>query len=116
MVELALSLPRNSKVDAFRTKKILKDAFHGVLPEALYKEPKRGWFSPGAKWLRIPEVTKVAREILSGDYYENTAELFDWKAIEKMLDDHLSKKEYNLTLLWAIMSFQMWAKNFRITL
>lgn len=115
LVDLAMSLPLGFKVTPFATKKILKDAFKNLLPAQLFKEPKRGWFSPGAKWIRRPEIEAVFRKVLSGDYYEPTAKLFNWDEVKVMLDDHISKKEYNLTILWAILSFQIWAKKYQIS-
>lgn len=116
VVDLAFSLPRKYKVDAFSMKKILKDAFKNELPEFLFREPKRGWFSPGAKWLRRKEVAEVAKRVLTPEYYPPTAELFNWPSVKEMFENHLSKKEYNLTILWAILTFQIWAKAHRITL
>lgn len=110
VAELALSLPTRFLATPFATKKILKDAFRGILPEALYKEPKRGWFSPGAKWLRRPEIQAIARRVVSEQYYDGTKDLFDWKGVGKMLADHIEKREYNLTILWMILTFQIWAK------
>ncbi len=114
VVALAKSLPLNYKVTPFTTKKILKDAFRKELPEALFKEPKRGWFSPGAKWLRRPEVRALVQEVLSESYYAPTSKLFNWQAVHTMLDNHIEKREYNLTVLWAILTFQIWAKKYMI--
>lgn len=104
------SLPRSHKVDLFRTKKILKDAFRGDLPPHLFGQPKRGWFSPAAKWLRRADFSRFARNVLSQSYYEGTADLFRWNALTEMLERHLARKEYNPTLLWALLTFQMWAR------
>jgi len=114
VVDLAMGLPLNFKVTPFTTKKILKDAFKKELPKNLFTEPKRGWFSPGAKWIRRGEIEKIFRNVLSPGYYTGTEELFEWYSVEKMLDNHISKKEYNLTILWAIFSFQVWAKQYEI--
>lgn len=116
VVDLAMSLPLHFKVTPFGTKKILKDAFRGVLPQELFKEPKRGWFSPGAKWIRREEIQKIFKKVLSPDYYASTESVFDWSEVSKMLEDHISKKEYNLTILWAILTFQIWAKKYSISL
>jgi asparagine synthase (glutamine-hydrolysing) len=111
LVEFARSLPRKYKVDLKETKKVLKDAFRNDLPKYLFSEPKRGWFSPAAKWLREPEFKKLAKELLNESYYSgSTSTLFDWRAVEGMLDRHIDKTEYNLTLIWAIMTFQAWSK------
>jgi asparagine synthase (glutamine-hydrolysing) len=116
VVDLALGLPKSYKVDLFNTKKILKDAFRDELPAILLNQPKRGWFSPGAKWLRRPEVKEVVKIILSPDYHAPTAKLFDWEGIRQMLENHIEKREYNLTILWAILTFQIWAKRYNIVL
>lgn len=107
-------ISRSYKLDLFRTKKILKDAFRNDLPDFLFNQPKRGWFSPGAKWLRNPEFAKFAREVLSQDYYDGTRELFNWTDVEEMLDKHIRKEKYNLTILWAILTFQIWAKTYNV--
>lgn len=114
LVTFSRSLPRSYKVDLFRTKKILKDAFRKDLPDFLFNQPKRGWFSPGAKWFRDPDFEKFAREVLSQNYYEGTRTLFNWSAVEEMLDKHISKEKYNLTILWAILTFQVWARKYKI--
>jgi asparagine synthase (glutamine-hydrolysing) len=110
IVNLAYSLPLSFKVTPFQTKKILKDAFRNVLPASLFSEPKRGWFSPGAKWLRNPEVRKVIENVLSEGYYQPTSQLFDWPSVQIVLRNHIDKQEYNLTILWAIITFQIWAR------
>jgi asparagine synthase (glutamine-hydrolysing) len=116
VVDLGMRLPLSMKVTPFTTKKILKDAYRDLLPPQLLREPKRGWFSPGAKWLRRPEIESIARQTLSEGYYEGTKGLFNWPGIETMLAGHIDKSEYNLTLLWAIMTFQIWAKTYMINL
>lgn len=114
VVDLALSLPLSYKVSPFQKKKVLKDAFRSILPEQLFKEPKRGWFSPGAKWLRREDMQSVVRRVLSSEYYPPTASLFKWDHIKKILEDHIEKREYSLTILWMIMTFQIWAKKHSI--
>ena len=82
LVAFSAAMPRSYKLDLFKTKKVLKDAFRNDLPDFLFNQPKRGWFSPGAKWLRDPDFEKFAREVLSKDYYEGTRMLFNWQEVE----------------------------------
>ncbi len=114
VVELSERLPRKDKVDLFRTKKILKDAFRGRIPDFLLDQPKRGWFSPAAKWLRHEEVYAFAKEVLRPLYYEPTKKLFRWEQVEKILLDHKEKREYNLVVLWSLLTFQLWAKEYQV--
>ncbi len=115
LVDFADTIPRKDKVSLVRTKIILKEAFRGKLPDELLNQPKRGWFSPGAKWLRYPEMANMAREILSPHYAPATRELFNWDEVQARLEAHLSGAYY-LTELWAILSLQVWAKKYKVTL
>lgn len=116
IVEYAASVSANEKVSFRSTKQILKDAFRDRLPEYLFSEPKRGWFSPAAKWLRREEVSRFADEVLSPSYNPATNALFKFDGIREMLDNHRDGKAYNLTMLWALIVFQIWAKEYKVTL
>lgn len=114
LVEFAATIPLKCKVSPFNTKIILKEAFKGRIPDYLFKQPKRGWFSPGAKWLRHPEVYRMAETILSEDYCRETRYIFNWGEVKKILKDHREKREYNITIIWAMLTFQVWAKRFNV--
>lgn len=114
LVTFAGSIPTNNKVDIWRTKKIMKSAFMGRLPKYLFDQPKRGWFSPAAKWLRHETIIKEVVDILSPDYYEPTNDIFNWPEVSSMFTLHRDKKNYNLTMIWAILTFQIWAKTFKV--
>lgn len=114
LVEFAATIPLKYKVSPFNTKIILKEAFKGRIPDYLFKQPKRGWFSPGAKWLRYPEVYRMAETILSEDYCRETRHIFNWGEVKKILKDHREKREYNITIIWAMLTFQVWAKRFNV--
>lgn len=116
LIELASQIPIKYKTNFKETKIILKDAYRGKIPDFLFNQPKRGWFAPYSKWLRHPDVRKMANELLSADYYQNTASMFNWPVVRQVLEDHCTQKEYNATMLWVILSFQIWAKKFKITL
>ncbi len=116
LVEFAWRIPLKYKVSMFNTKIILKESFRGRIPDFLFNQPKRGWFSPAAKWLRHPKIYAMVKDALSRNYYKETAPLFKWDNLEKVLKDHHDRKEYNLTILWAILIFQTWAKQYNIQL
>lgn len=114
LVEFASEVPLKYKVNFFDTKIILKEAYKGKIPDFLFDQPKRGWFSPGAKWLRHPKIYEMAENILSENYYTETKPLFKWSELSKVLEDHRTGKEYNLTILWALLTFQVWAKQYNV--
>lgn len=115
VVAFARALPMDEKVNEFTTKIVLRDAYRSLLPQSVIAAPKRGWFSPGAKWLRRPDFLSFAREVLSVSYHEPTSRLFDWKKVEDTLERH-ERGEYHLHPLWMALSFQLWAKAHNVNL
>jgi asparagine synthase (glutamine-hydrolysing) len=114
LVDWSRRLPLSSKIGLFGTKLILKKAFRGELPGYLFSQPKRGFFSPGAKWLRNEKFKKKSKEILNPDYYPPIKELFNWGEIDKYLVDHENSKVYHFNLLWSLMIFIVWANRFKV--
>lgn len=114
LVALADRVDSHEKVSLTGTKVVLKDAFRGRLPEYLYKEPKRGWFSPGAKWMRDKTFGAYVQETLSPSYTRATRDVFDWKVVQQMFEDHVERRRYNLPVLWNIAMLQMWARRFDV--
>lgn len=110
LVEFAYRIPAKYKLSFFDSKIILKEAFRDDLPGFLFDQPKRGWFSPGAKWLRHPEVLKLAKEVLSRGYCAETDLLFNWDKLNDLFESHRQKKSYHLTILWSVLTFQLWAR------
>ena len=114
MVEFSARVPLKYKTSLLNTKKILKSAYKGRIPDFLLDQPKRGWFSPGAKWLRMDEIKNKASEVLSEGHYSETRGVFNWPELRNIFERHCEGKEYNLNILWAVMTFQLWAKKYKI--
>lgn len=116
IMEFAATVPTKLKVDMRKTKILPRHAFSHRLPREIIGQKKRGWVSPGAKWLRDPKVLAFVTEALSSNYAPLTSELFDFQAVRQVLDGHVSGKKYNLYLLWSILTFQLWAREWGVTL
>ncbi len=113
LVKLAYSIPSKYKLhSAGSGKKIFKDAFASILPNNIQNQKKRGFFSPTAKWLREEPLRSFAYEILSPHYTRHTHDMFDFKVIQKILDNHINLKGYNLNTIWSLMTFQVWARHY----
>ena len=110
------SLPLSHKVTPLSTKKILKDAFAAALPQEVLSAPKRGWFSPGAKWLRHPNFVKFADEAFSESYAPAISPLLNLKGIRTMWEAHREKREYHYTILFALLVFLEWAREYKVSL
>ena len=111
LVELALKIPTKWKIEGKNTKAILKVAMKDYIPEYIINQPKRGWTSPASAWLRN-ELKQIAYETLSPNYNPEMKRIFNFDKIKIMLDEHIEGRVYNMNLLWAIMTFQIWYKKF----
>lgn len=112
LIELAAKIPTawkfslvRSSLGNFQGKKIWREAVARYLPEHIAAEKKRGWFTPMAKWLRS-DLRDYVSEILSPDVLPR--EYFDAAEVQRVWQDHLSGKRYNLNMIWAIVMFQLW--------
>lgn len=110
LVELSAKINSRLKIKK-GGKHIFKKAMKRYLPDYVLSAPKRGWFSPTAKWLRT-DLRDFAYETLSKDYCYQTQNYFNFENARKMLDQHINKKRYNLNCLWTLITFQVWAKQY----
>lgn len=110
VVACADSIPVWKKTLPHDGKRILKQTYQKYLPPHLYGQPKRGWLSPAAKWLRDPAIHAFTKEVFSSGYYSGLDSLFDWEKVHVMLDAHVNKKGYYLYPLWNILALQIWAR------
>ena len=116
LVELGFRVPTQYKIaHKGHGKDIFIEALQEYLPAHVLGQTKWGWFSPAAKWLRT-DLNAYAREVLSPSYNQETRDFFDFEAIQRMFEDHCSKKQYNLNALWLLMTFQVWYNTFKVQL
>lgn len=122
LVELADCIPLEYKIGGkgihigrsgtgYKGKDILKKAMSAYLPDFVLEQPKWGWFSPAAKWIR-GDLKGYFEEVMSPSYCAGTKDMFDFDAIQKILEDHQSGERYALNTLWSIFTFQIWYKRF----
>ena len=110
LVRLSEKVSIFQKVLPHQGKRIIRKAYRNILPDHLYREPKRGWLSPAAKWFRDPEINALAQSVFSNEYYDGLQNLFDWDSVRALLRDHVEKKTYALYPLWNIFVLQIWAR------
>lgn len=114
LVAAAAGLPLDKQVSYFDTKILLKRAMKGTLPEWILNQPKRGWFSPGAKWLRHPLFGAEVDTALAPGYAPGTDALFHWDGIKRALVEHRTRERYRAPALIALLMFQLWSKRFGV--
>lgn len=116
LMELACRIPTKWKIthsglrsDSFKGKDIWRDSIAEYLPDHLLGEPKRGWFTPMAKWVRT-DLKEQVSSILSSAHLNS--EFFNTMEVQKMWHGHLESRKYNLNLIWAVVMWQLWYDTF----
>jgi asparagine synthase (glutamine-hydrolysing) len=106
LVALGASLPARFKIRGREKKIALRAALRGVVPDSHIDRTKQGFQVPMAEWLRT-DLAELAREtLLGGDAASRTYLRQD--AVAGLLGRHLAREEDNSSLLWSILSFELW--------
>ncbi len=113
LVELSAKIPSKYKMaNKEQGKAIFIQAMKQYLPEHILKsDKKKVWLTPMSEWLR-GDLNGFAKEVLSSDYCPETEKYFDFNGIKSIFDDHIEKRKYNLNLIWALITFQIWYKQY----
>ena len=105
VVELAYSMPPEYKISAFgTTKRVLKDAFRGYVPDYVINRRKAGFGMPlRSIFSRADELDK-----LFDMEYLSTIAPFNRNEIQQHIKAHLSGQQDNSQLIYALISLQHW--------
>lgn len=107
IIELAWSLPRKYKLSNTGTsKKILKDAFKNDIPSYVTQRRKAGFGMP----LRsIFSNRENINRLLDYDFLHGFSG-FNMDNVEGIINRHISGKEDNSSIIYALISFEKWYK------
>ena len=113
LVELSARIPSKYKIAGKNQgKAIFIKAMKKYLPKhILESEQKKVWLTPMGRWLK-KELKDFAYSVLKSNYYSETKNYFNFLNAQKMLRDHIEGRKYNLGLIWALIAFQIWCKNY----
>jgi asparagine synthase (glutamine-hydrolysing) len=109
IVEFALNLPDDMKIHKGQTKRVLKEAVRGIVPDRILSKPKQGFSIPIKNWLRGP-LKPFMLDLLGSQTHQERG-FFRPKAVSKMIDDHLNNKADHSHRLWALMVFELWLQH-----
>jgi asparagine synthase (glutamine-hydrolysing) len=110
VAELALALPTKLKVRGFAKKRLLRQAVAPLLPRGIVRARKRGFSIPLAAWLR-GELEPFAREVLETDTLRRHG-LLRPEPVQRLLDDHVSRREDLSRQIWGLMSLTLWMERY----
>ncbi|PYP94621.1 MAG: asparagine synthase (glutamine-hydrolyzing) [Gemmatimonadetes bacterium] len=106
LVERVFGLPDRLKIGWWQNKQLLKRALRTRLPREHLRAPKRGFVGPTSAWLRNELRGVLQDELAPGRL--NRLGYFEPGAIQKLLEEHLSRRHNREGILWALLCFSTW--------
>ncbi|MFP4322243.1 MAG: asparagine synthase (glutamine-hydrolyzing) [Anaerolineales bacterium] len=110
LVEFAASLPPGFKLRNGTGKYLLRQSMLGHLPASTLKRPKAGFNIPVSAWLR-GELAPLLGDTLTPTRLRQTG-LWQVEAIQKMVNDHHTRRADYGHQLWGILVFMLWWQQF----
>jgi asparagine synthase (glutamine-hydrolysing) len=109
IAELALSLPEEHLMSADgETKRVLRSAAEGLVPEPIIRREKLGFHAPDRLWLR--SARGFVDELLQ-DYAPRNAPFLDHEGCRKMIDEALRSDGYWPPHVWGILGLLAWSRH-----
>ncbi|MGQ9651899.1 MAG: asparagine synthase (glutamine-hydrolyzing) [Phycisphaerae bacterium] len=105
VVNFAASLPIEYKLRGPLGKRILRDAFADVLPEAILKRNKMGFEVPVGEFLRN-ELAPMYRDVVTKEALQAFG--INHQAAERLYDAHCRRRADHSEILWALLVLSHW--------
>ena len=106
LVEYAMGLPRELKVNGKTGKHILKRALESILPHDLLYSKKRGFGAPIREWFRTATGEEYTSRLMNSPIWKR--DYFDRDFVERMLAEHRSGRTDWSFHLWALLNLSLW--------
>lgn len=103
VIDFVNSLPGEYKVQNGNVKRILKEAFRGVIPDWVIERPKEGFVQPSNHWLKH-QWEKQAREVCGRPSWVLKPE-----TVRDIVDKYYAGDDRLQYQVWTILCFQLWS-------
>ncbi len=110
LIEYAASIPSNVKVQPFKAKHLLKQAYADFLPPAILTRKKMGFNVPTGVWFRGEQRHLITTLLLSDR--ARSRGLFNETFVAQMLREHLEGKTNYQAQLFTLASLELWFRVF----
>jgi asparagine synthase (glutamine-hydrolysing) len=113
LVEFMFQVPGVLKIRDGITKRLLRFAMRGILPEATRNRVKKtGWNAPAHMWFSDRVLADLRDRVTSIKFRERG--IYDPAAVMKIIDDHLrivatqAQEETHMMFLWQLVNLDSW--------
>jgi asparagine synthase (glutamine-hydrolysing) len=110
LVEFAAQLPDEWKLSGLTTKRVLREAMKGLLPESILNRPKMGFPVPFGVWMR-GRWNAVARDVLM-DRRSLERGIVEPSAVDRLLRDHADGRTEGSDRIWSLLNLELWHRTF----
>jgi asparagine synthase (glutamine-hydrolysing) len=114
IVDFSARLPEQFKLHGSQSKYVLRQLMQYKLPPHILRRPKIGFDIPVHDWFR-GVLRPMLLDTLSSEAVEASG-LFNWSAVEQLLNDHLERKANLGYHLWGLMVLLLWMKQWNVGL
>jgi asparagine synthase (glutamine-hydrolysing) len=109
LVEFSTALPDELKLHGLTTKRVLREAMKGLLPDEILTRRKMGFPVPLARWLRTDFQPMVQEHLLSARALERG--LFQPEAVRALVAEHAAGADHS-ERLWLLLNLEIWQRQF----
>jgi asparagine synthase (glutamine-hydrolysing) len=110
LIDFAVKLPRELRVQGRRGKHLLRRCAQRWLPPDVLEKPKQGFGIPLGQWFSGP-LKGLAADVIGSQSFRDRG-LMRPAAAQRYLKGHLDGEADYGELLWLILSLELWAKRF----
>ena len=107
LVELAFTIPTETKLADGQPKSLLRGLAERRLPEDLVHRPKTGFSAPVGSWLAGPYAGRFRDDVLGPD--SMSRDVVDQARVRQLFCEHLNGHDHSYAL-WAIWMLERWAR------
>lgn len=112
VLEFAGRLPQSYKLQGRKGKQILRKAFSDLLPPENVNRRKAGFGVPIGDWFRGPMKELLSDHLCGGSSTIRT--YLDGREIDRILEEHQSRKADHAFKLWNLLMLEMWHREFKV--
>lgn len=110
LVEFAARLPDEWKLSGRTTKRVLREAMIGILPQSILTRPKMGFPVPFCQWAR-GAWNGVVRDVLL-DRRARERGIFQPNAVEQLIAAHTAGRIDAGDRIWSLLNLELWYRTF----
>ena len=105
LVDFVAALPIDYKIAGTTTKRVLRDAFRGIVPDAVLVRSKMGFEVPVGEFLRR-ELRHLYKDVVTPQALVGLG--LDANVVTRLYDEHTRRQQDHGDLLWALLVLCWW--------